>query len=93
VLWVELPPGADSLMLYESAIREGISIAPGSMFSASGRYRNCIRLNCGCTWTPVVERALARVGELAKAQLVRPATHPPNSRQRARKYSHIIAMR
>ena len=69
VLWVELPPGVDSLALYESTMREGISIAPGPMFSAANRYRNCIRLNCGCTWTPAVERALARVGELAKVQL------------------------
>jgi DNA-binding transcriptional MocR family regulator len=76
VLWVELPAGADSLALYESAMREGISIAPGPMFSASDRYRNCIRLNCGCTWTPLVERALARVGELVKAQLAYAARRP-----------------
>jgi DNA-binding transcriptional MocR family regulator len=69
VLWVELPEGADSLALYDSAMDERISIAPGPMFSASDRYRNCIRLNCGCAWTPQVERAVARVGELAKAQL------------------------
>lgn len=73
VLWVELPPGVDSLALYESTMREGISIAPGPMFSASDRYRNCIRLNCGYAWTPVIERALARVGELAKMQLVHTA--------------------
>jgi DNA-binding transcriptional MocR family regulator len=74
VLWVELPKGADSLALYESAMREGISIAPGPMFSASDRYRNCIRLNCGCAWTPAIERALARIGQLAQQQLGRSAT-------------------
>jgi len=80
VLWVELPQGADTLALYESAMQEGISIAPGPMFSASNRYRNCLRLNCGCTWTPAVERALARIGELAKAQLAgtaRKGKRPP----------------
>lgn len=66
MLWVELPRGADSLELYERAMQEDISIAPGPMFSASGRYRNCLRLNCGCTRTPEVERALARVGEIAR---------------------------
>ena len=71
VLWVELPQGADSLALYESAMREGISIAPGPMFSASDRYRNCLRLNCGCAWTPAIERAIARVGQLAQQQLGR----------------------
>jgi DNA-binding transcriptional MocR family regulator len=69
VLWVELPRGVDSLALYEAAMREGISIAPGPMFSASDRYRNCIRLNCGCAWTPLIERAIARLGHLAKAEL------------------------
>jgi DNA-binding transcriptional MocR family regulator len=83
VVWVELPPGTDSLALYESAMREGISIAPGPMFSASDRYRNCVRLNCGCSWTPVVERALARVGEIAKMQLARTTMHP-RIRQHAR---------
>jgi DNA-binding transcriptional MocR family regulator len=53
------------------------------MFSASDRYRNCVRLNCGCSWTPVVERALARVGEIAKMQLARTTMHP-RIRQHAR---------
>ncbi len=83
VLWVELPPGADALALYESAMREGISIAPGPMFSASNRYRNCMRLNCGCTWTPAVERALARLGELAKLQLARATSRPGKLRRRS----------
>ena len=81
VLWVELPKGVnasvDSLALYEAAMREGISIAPGPMFSASDRYRNCIRLNCGCAWTPAIERALARLGQLAKAELARGDLRPP----------------
>lgn len=71
VLWVELPAETDALVLYESAMKEAISIAPGPMFSSSDRYRNCIRLNCGCTWTPAVERAVERVGQLA-THLARP---------------------
>ncbi len=81
VLWVELPKDADSISLYESTMQDGISIAPGPMFTASDRYRNCIRLNCGCTWTPAVEQAIARVGDLAKAQLARPATRSRARRQ------------
>ena len=65
VLWVELPSGADSLRLHERALAEGISFAPGPLFSPSGRYRNALRLNCGRTMTPQVERALRRLGELA----------------------------
>jgi DNA-binding transcriptional MocR family regulator len=75
VLWVELPAGCDSLALYDSAMQEGISITPGPLFSSTSRYRNCLRLNCGRTWTPALERALARLGELARAQLARPPRH------------------
>ena len=88
VLWVELPRDADSLALYESAMRDGISIAPGPMFSATDRYRNCLRLNCGCTWTPAVERALARIGELVKAQLTH-STRRPRARNRTAPQSRV----
>jgi DNA-binding transcriptional MocR family regulator len=66
VLWVQLPAGVEALALYERAMHEHIGIAPGPMFSASDRYRGCIRLNCGCQWTPAIEGALARLGELAQ---------------------------
>jgi DNA-binding transcriptional MocR family regulator len=66
VLWVQLPAGVEALALYERAMHEHIGIAPGPMFSASDRYCGCIRLNCGCQWTPAIEGALARLGELAQ---------------------------
>lgn len=66
VLWVVMPERVDSIGLYEQALKHGIGIAPGAMFSASGRYRNCIRINCGMPWSEEVERAVARLGELAR---------------------------
>jgi DNA-binding transcriptional MocR family regulator len=65
VLWVELPNRVDSVELYRRALEQGISISPGILFSASGRYRNYIRLNCGNAWTAPLERALVHLGELA----------------------------
>ncbi|MND02061.1 putative HTH-type transcriptional regulator YjiR [compost metagenome] len=53
-------------------MRERIGFAPGPMFSATDRYRNCLRLSCAAQWTPRIENALARLGELAKRQLERP---------------------
>jgi DNA-binding transcriptional MocR family regulator len=67
VLWVEMPGEIDALQLYERAIAERISLAPGAMFSASDRYRNCLRLNCGIPWSPHTEGILRRVGALASA--------------------------
>jgi DNA-binding transcriptional MocR family regulator len=69
LLWVELPAACDSLALHEAALAEGISIAPGPLFSASGRFRNCLRLNCAVAWSERVARALATLGRLAKEQL------------------------
>jgi DNA-binding transcriptional MocR family regulator len=38
------------------------------MFSASERYRNCMRINCAVPWVADSEKALARLGELAREQ-------------------------
>lgn len=69
VLWVEFPAGIDGEVLYRTALTEGISIAPGPIFSATRKYRNCIRLNCAIPWDARVERALARLGQMAQLQL------------------------
>jgi DNA-binding transcriptional MocR family regulator len=66
VIWVELPRGVDSLALFEIAIRQGVNFAPGPLFSATARYRNFLRLNCGRRWTAQLERAVRRLGLLAK---------------------------
>ena len=72
VLWVELPDRlagrgpTDVMEIYADALRAGISFAPGPIFSASGRFRNCFRLNCGGPFTAETERAIARLGDLCR---------------------------
>ena len=66
ILWVELPKGCDSVALFERLLERGITIAPGPMFSASQRYRNCMRLSVGQVWDERHERALREVGKLAQ---------------------------
>ena len=44
LLWVEVK-GLDSVRLNERLLSSGIQIAPGSLFSASGKYRDCLRIN------------------------------------------------
>jgi DNA-binding transcriptional MocR family regulator len=68
VLWVEMPPGVDSLELHEAALDQGVSIAPGPLFSATQRYRNFLRLNCAVPWTDAVEGAVRRLGKLVAAR-------------------------
>ena len=64
VLWLEMPEGVDSIKLYDLAHRQGISIAPGPLFSTTGKYRNFIRLNAGF-YSEKMEGAVATLGRLA----------------------------
>ncbi len=64
VLWVELPENADAVQLSDKALAEGICISPGPIFSAGLHYRNYIRLNCGHPWSPAMEQAVQRLGQL-----------------------------
>jgi DNA-binding transcriptional MocR family regulator len=66
VVWVGLPKGIDTTELYRRARSEGISLAPGSLFTATDSYKNYIRIACGAKWTAPLDRALARVGAMAK---------------------------
>lgn len=68
VLWVEMPEPVDSIRLYEEALRCGITIAPGTIFSATGKYRNFIRLNAAY-WSKRIEQAVATVGGLVRTQV------------------------
>jgi DNA-binding transcriptional MocR family regulator len=65
VLWVELPKSTDALELHHRALAHKISIAPGPVFSASGKFRNFIRLNCGLEWTVELDQVMAKLGKLA----------------------------
>jgi len=64
-LWVELAEGVDALQLQRQASRQGISVAPGPMFSASRGFGHCLRLNCGHPLDPRIDAALATLGRLA----------------------------
>lgn len=64
VLWVELPERIDSLDLYRRALRQKVSIAPGSIFSANRKFPNFIRLNCGNPWSDRIEEAMIKLGHI-----------------------------
>jgi DNA-binding transcriptional MocR family regulator len=63
-LWVELPHHVDSLHLFNLALAQGISIAPGPIFSASQHFKHCIRLNYGNPWNAKIEESLKVLGKL-----------------------------
>lgn len=65
VLWLELPRHVHTLELLEHALKAGVSFTPGELFSASGKFKNCLRLNCARQWDDSIEEALKRLGELS----------------------------
>ncbi|MBW6087094.1 hypothetical protein HTS61_02650 [Escherichia coli] len=38
-------------------------VAAGSIFSASGKYRNCLRINCALPLSETYREALKQIGE------------------------------
>jgi len=71
VLWVELPAGLDSRSLLAAALDRGICFVPGEIFSASGRFRDHLRLSCGSHWEEI------RGGVQGLGHLVSQATRSP----------------
>lgn len=64
VLWIELPERTDSFALARRALRQGVSVAPGPLFSASGKFSNFIRMSSARVWDARLERALVTLAKL-----------------------------
>lgn len=71
-LWLEFPEGVSSTELFTLALAKGIRIAPGSMFSNTGRYERCMCLGCVHPVDAVIEQACREVGALAHSLLGMP---------------------
>lgn len=68
-LWFEFPEQLDSLKLFNLALSQGISLAPGPIFSANRGFRHCARLNYGHPWDSRCEQAMEVLGRLVSALL------------------------
>ncbi|MTG98273.1 MULTISPECIES: PLP-dependent aminotransferase family protein [Myroides] len=65
-LWIEFGDKIDTIELYDAAIKRGISIAPGRMFTLQDQYNNSMRLCFGVPWNAQLESKLKQIGILAK---------------------------
>ncbi|MBB3256715.1 DNA-binding transcriptional MocR family regulator [Paraburkholderia bannensis] len=63
--WIELPPGVDSMALFDAALSERIRIMPGTVFSNSNRFDRFIRVSCPGPDPQSADAALARLGAIA----------------------------
>lgn len=66
LLWVELPEEVDSVQLQTFAAKGGFSVAPGTLFSVDGSYKNCIRLNCCALYTENAQENMLALGQFLK---------------------------
>ncbi|MCJ8300377.1 MAG: PLP-dependent aminotransferase family protein, partial [Pseudomonadales bacterium] len=64
VLWLELDLKINSLELYRQAREKGLTITPGSIFSAQDTYQNFLRLSFAHPWTPQRITAIKQLGKL-----------------------------
>lgn len=67
VLWLELPPGVSSEVLFQQALQQGIKVSPGAMFTNSTRFDRFLRLGCGLPYTEQTCSALQTLGRLVQA--------------------------
>ena len=67
-LWVELPRRVDALALHRQALAQGISLAPGPIFSAKREFGHCIRLNFGHPIDDRARDAVRALGQLLAEQ-------------------------
>ncbi len=68
-LWVELDKKVDGLKVYQEARKKRISIFPGIICSATGRYRNYIRISCGYPWSETIDKGIRTLAEIIKMRI------------------------
>lgn len=67
--WVKLPGGVHALEIHRAALSNGISIAPGPIFSAQRSFTDYLRLNYGHPWDQRSASAMDRLGQLIRSAI------------------------
>ncbi|MCP2024944.1 DNA-binding transcriptional MocR family regulator [Flavobacterium sp. HSC-32F16] len=69
MLWLELDKSIDTAQIYDNAIKQKISFAPGRLFSQHNQFNNCMRLNFALEWNDKLDDDLKRLGNIVKHEL------------------------
>lgn len=65
-LWVEFNKTVNTTELFDRALKQKISIAPGRMFTLQDQFENCMRLSIGFPWSEEVKHKLKLLGRLVQ---------------------------
>ena len=68
VLWIQLDKKVNTFKLRTEAMKQGVSIVPGKIFSANCNYNNCFRLSFGKPWSEDAEWGIATLGRMLHKQ-------------------------
>jgi DNA-binding transcriptional MocR family regulator len=69
ILWLELNKKVNAFKLRTEAMKHGISIVPGKIFSASSGYSNNIRISFGKPWSDDIDYGLMMLGKIIKKMI------------------------
>jgi DNA-binding transcriptional MocR family regulator len=69
VLWLQLNKKVNAFKLRTEAMKQGISVVPGKIFSASCNYSNFIRISFGKPWGDDADYGLMILGKLIKKMI------------------------
>ena len=69
ILWLELNKKINAFRLRTEAMKHGISIVPGKIFSSSNNYSNYVRISFGKPWNDDVDYGLMLLGRLIKKMI------------------------
>ncbi|CAG4998162.1 2-aminoadipate transaminase [Dyadobacter sp. CECT 9275] len=70
VLWIELNMKVNAFELFEKAILEKVTFAPGQIFSTDGRFSNYARISFGAPFTSKIDDSLKKLGRLVREMSV-----------------------
>lgn len=65
-LWVEMNKKVNGYRLHKRALKHGIGIAPGQIFSSQGRFENCFRISYGEPWSEAIGHGIQTLGKLIR---------------------------
>jgi DNA-binding transcriptional MocR family regulator len=80
VLWIRCQSHVNTSDFFQQALQQGVSFAPGIIFSPSGKYANYMRISYGVQWNEQVENAVKILGELVFEYSVKSRCHEKNNK-------------
>ena len=74
VLWIRCQSHVNTSEFFQQSLDQGVSFAPGTVFSTSGKYSNYMRISYGVHWDESIEQAVKTLGKLVHENSIKQLT-------------------